>query len=160
MRNFRRTSSALNCKLPGRPRSVWTSQQVETVRQAVLRSLQHSARRHATGMGISVRSVRRILHLDLKFHPYKTMVVQEIKDHDWANRRASSEAILQNVPRDVIFLSGDEAHFHLPGFVNKQNFRYWAPNNPIQIHERPLHSERVAVWCAVADFGIIGLYFF
>ncbi|GBM61701.1 hypothetical protein AVEN_57131-1 [Araneus ventricosus] len=60
------------------------------------------------------------------------MVVQEIKDHDWANRRASSEDILQNVPLDLILLSGDEAHFHLSGCVNKQNFRYWAPNNPRQ----------------------------
>ena len=25
----------------------------------------------------------------------------------------------------------DEAHFHMNGFVNKQNFRYWAVENPI-----------------------------
>jgi len=24
----------------------------------------------------------------------------------------------------------DEAHFHLCGFVNKQNFRYWSQANP------------------------------
>ncbi|GBM63571.1 hypothetical protein AVEN_173071-1 [Araneus ventricosus] len=88
------------------------------------------------------------------------MIVQEIKDREWATRKASSEAILQNVPRDVFLLSGDEALFHLSGCVDKQNFRYCSPNNPIQIHERPLHSERVTIWCAVADFGIIGPYFF
>ncbi|GBL77795.1 hypothetical protein AVEN_65611-1, partial [Araneus ventricosus] len=44
--------------------------------------------------------------------------------------------------------------------VNKQNFRYWAPNNPRQIHKQSLHSERVTVWCAVADFGVISPYFF
>ncbi|GBM68340.1 hypothetical protein AVEN_138181-1 [Araneus ventricosus] len=156
----RRTSSALKRKPPYIPRSVRTSQQIEALRQAVLQSPQRSARRHATAMRISDRSVRRILHLDLKFYPYKMMVVQEIKDLDWANRRASSEAILQNVPCDVILLSGDEAHFHLSGCVNKQNFRYFALNNPIQIHERPLHSEQVTVWCAVADFWVIGPYFF
>ncbi|GBN10237.1 hypothetical protein AVEN_63717-1 [Araneus ventricosus] len=101
VRNFLRTSSVLKRKPPGRR----TSQQVEAVRQAVLRYPQRSARRHATAMGISDRSVRRILHLDLKFHPYKMVVVQEIKGRDWANRRASFEAILQNVPRDVILLS-------------------------------------------------------
>jgi hypothetical protein len=57
-------------------------------------------------------------------------------------------------------LSSDEAHFHLSGCVNKQNFRYWAENNPRQLHERPLCSQRVTVWCAVADFGVIGPYFF
>ncbi|GBO06754.1 hypothetical protein AVEN_202695-1 [Araneus ventricosus] len=123
VRNFRRTRSALKRKPPGRPCSVRTSQEVEAVRQAVHRSPQCSVHRHATPIGISDRCIRRILHLDLKFHPYKMMVVQEIKDRVWANRRASSEAILQNVPRDVILLSGDEADFHLSGCVNKQNFR-------------------------------------
>jgi hypothetical protein len=27
-------------------------------------------------------------------------------------------------------LSSDEAHFHLSGCINKQNFRHWAENNP------------------------------
>ena len=38
-----------------------------------------------------------------------------------------------------------EAHFHLSSFVNKQNFRYWSQSNPRELHERPLHSERVTV---------------
>jgi hypothetical protein len=29
-----------------------------------------------------------------------------------------------------------------------------------QLHERPLHSQRVTVWCAVAGFGVTGPYFF
>jgi hypothetical protein len=54
----------------------------------------------------------------------------------------------------------DEAHFHLTGVVNKQNFRYWSATNPIELHERPLHSSEVTVWCAISSFGIIGPYFF
>jgi hypothetical protein len=27
-------------------------------------------------------------------------------------------------------IMSDEAHFHLNGNVNKQNFRYWAAENP------------------------------
>jgi hypothetical protein len=57
-------------------------------------------------------------------------------------------------------LSSDEDHFHLSGCVNKQNFRYWAENNPRQLHEWPLHSQHVTVWCDVANFGVIGPYFF
>jgi hypothetical protein len=54
----------------------------------------------------------------------------------------------------------DEAHFHLSGFVNKQNFRYWSATNTMELHERPLHSYKVTVRCAIPSFGIIGPYFF
>ena len=54
----------------------------------------------------------------------------------------------------------DEAHFHLSGFVNKQNFRYWSATKHTKLHERPLHSSKVTVWCAISSFGIIGPYFF
>ena len=30
----------------------------------------------------------------------------------------------------------------------------------VHIHEKPLHSERVTVWCAIGIFGIICPYFF
>ena len=32
--------------------------------------------------------------------------------------------------------------------------------NPHVLHKRPLHSERVTVWCAVVEFGRLGPYFF
>jgi hypothetical protein len=57
-------------------------------------------------------------------------------------------------------LMSDEAHFHLSGIVNKQNFRYWSATNPIELNERSLHSSKVTVWCAISSFGIIGPYFF
>jgi len=53
-----------------------------------------------------------------------------------------------------------EAHFYLSGFVNKQTFRYWSAINPTGLHERPLDSSEVTVWCAIYSFGIIGPYFF
>ena len=54
----------------------------------------------------------------------------------------------------------DEAHFHLTGYVNKQNYRYWADSNPKEVHERPLHSSRPRVWCVISSRGVIGPYFF
>ena len=44
--------------------------------------------------------------------------------------------------------------------VNKQNFRYWSQNNPRELHQRPLHSPKVTVWCAMGSFGVCGPYFF
>ena len=60
---------------------------------------------------------------------------------------------------DTIIMS-NEAHFHLNGSVNKQNFWYRAPQNPHEVHQRLLHSLKVMVWCVIGKFGITGLYFF
>jgi len=54
----------------------------------------------------------------------------------------------------------DEEHLHLSGYVNKRNYRYWAPKNPQQLHQRPLHSERLTLWCEITSFGVLGPYFF
>jgi hypothetical protein len=61
---------------------------------------------------------------------------------------------------DTVIMISDEAHFHLDGSVNKQNCRYWVAENPRQLHQRPLHSPKVTVWCGIAKFGIVGPYFF
>jgi hypothetical protein len=111
-------------------------------------------------LGISSRSLRWILHADLNLHPYKMMLAQESSERDHANRRAISADFLEWVPAAAVLLSSNEAHFHISGAVNKQNFRYWAERNPRELQERPLHSPHVTVWCAVANFGVIGPYFF
>ena len=129
IRNFWQTSSALKRKSPGRPRSIQAPETITTVEHAVTTSPQHSAAKHALGLGVSDCSVRRILHLDLKFHPYKIMMVQEIQERDWHERQAACERMLANVSPGRL-LCNDEAHFHLSGFVNKQNFRYWAEAIP------------------------------
>jgi len=57
-------------------------------------------------------------------------------------------------------LGSNEAHFHISGTVNKQHFRYWAAENPLKIHQWPLYSPKVTVWCALYTVGIVGPYFF
>ncbi|XP_039280784.1 uncharacterized protein LOC120350607 [Nilaparvata lugens] len=109
---------------------------------------------------MSSRSIRRILHEHLFFHPYKIMIVQKLNAADFLNRKNCCKEMLQRIPAMATLFCSDEAHFHLCGAVNKQNFRYWAANNPRQLHERPLNSPKVTVWCAVSQFGVIGPYFF
>ena len=80
-----------------------------------------------------------------------------------ANRRISSEQLLEMLNDDGVIstlLMTDEAHFHLSGYVNKQNYRYWALENPQGLHQRPLHSERLTVWCGIVSFGDSGPYLF
>lgn len=39
--------------------------------------------------------------------------------------------------------------FHLSGYVNQQNFEYWAKENPYLLHQSPQCSEKVIIWCGV-----------
>ncbi|GBN45007.1 hypothetical protein AVEN_56204-1 [Araneus ventricosus] len=97
-------------KSPGRPRHVRTPENVAAVRDAVTQSPRRSARKQASALRLSQRSLRRILHGDLKFHPYKIMLVQEMKECDWPNRKKCCEVLLENVAPDDVVLSSDEAH--------------------------------------------------
>ena len=54
----------------------------------------------------------------------------------------------------------DEAHFDLDAYVNKQNCRFWAAENPRELHQRPLHTAKFSVWCVVSTVGTVGPYFF
>jgi len=120
-------------------------------------------RRHSAAIGLSDGSVQRILHKDLNFHPYRIAIVQELTDRDMANSWISSEQLLEILTDDGVFntvLMTDEVHFHLSGYVNKQNYRYWAPENPQELHQHPLHGEKLTVWCGIASFGVFGPYFF
>ena len=39
----------------------------------------------------------------------------------------------------------DEAHFHLDGYVNKQNCRLWSNENPHIFVEKPFHPKKCTV---------------
>ena len=93
-------------------------------------------------------------------HPCKIMVVQELSERYYETRTNLSRDIFQSISRHLLTICSDEAHFHLSGMVNKQNFRYWSQNNPRELHQRPLHSPKVTIWCAMGSFGVCGPYFF
>jgi hypothetical protein len=54
----------------------------------------------------------------------------------------------------------DEAQFHLQGYINTQNNRYWSSQKPHLTHEAPLHPVTVGVWCASSARRIVGPVFF
>jgi len=134
------SGSALPRKPSGHPRNIRTPENVQRVRALIEQSPRHSARKHAAALGIFGGTVTQILHADLRIHPYKMIVAQELSVTDWETQRTLSEDILQHVPPTAALWCSDEAHFHLSGTVKKQNFRYWAENNPRDLHQRPLHS--------------------
>jgi hypothetical protein len=82
IKNFAETGSALKKKLTRWLRSARTSQNIEAVSISVLRSPRRSVLKLAAVVRLSREGVRRILHVDLKFHPYKLQIVQELKEND------------------------------------------------------------------------------
>ena len=81
-------------------------------------------------------------------------LVQKLSERDYENRRLLCLEIQQQVSCDDLVIFSDEAHFHLSGTVNKQNFCYWSHNNPHEIQEHPLHSPYVTVLCTISKFHI------
>ena len=74
---------------------VRTPENVEAVRNAVEQSARRSAVRHTQALRLSDTTVRRILHQDLNFHPYKLMLVQELNQQDFGRRTNFAETMLQ-----------------------------------------------------------------
>jgi len=74
---------------------------------------------------------------------------------EWAQERLVED---DNFYRKIVFT--DEVHFHLGGYVNKQNCRIWGSENPHVVLEKPMHPQRVAVCCGMWSGGIFGPFFF
>ncbi|GFS81687.1 putative transposable element [Trichonephila clavipes] len=75
-----------------------------------------------------------------------------ILNHGQVTRKASQLTFLSPNFRAT---TNDEAHFWLNGYVNKQNCRIWSETNPQVYIETPLHPEKLTVWCALWDGGIL-----
>lgn len=157
---FEETGIPNKTKHRGPNKTVRTPENIARVRASIERSPKRSVRKRAQALRLCKTSLLRILHKDLNLHPYKIQIVQALKPTDYPARLHFSEIMLtRGIDIHNLWFS-DEAHFHLSGYTNKQNCRYWAPENPQELHQRPLHSPKVTVWCAVSSMGIIGPYFF
>ncbi|KAJ4436495.1 hypothetical protein ANN_16526, partial [Periplaneta americana] len=82
-------ASVANKKSPGRPLTVRILDNTARVTAALERSPTRSVRRHSQVLNISNTSVRRMFHLDMKFHPYKLQVVLQLLHRDLQPRQTS-----------------------------------------------------------------------
>ena len=73
-----RETGSVQVKAHTRQNTVRSPEIIQRVRIALERSPRRSVRRHSQLLNLSDRSVRRILHHDLYFHPYKLQIVQEL----------------------------------------------------------------------------------
>ena len=144
---------SVTCKKePGRP-SVRTPDNIARMLVSVSCRPRRSARKHVQALRMYDRSVRRILRSDLSLHPYKFQVVHALSN--WGREmhlqfcRQFVGILTENPDLSNKLLMSVEAHFHLHGTVNKQNFPYWSAANPHELHQRPTYDPKVTVWCAV-----------
>ena len=147
-----------------RRKTVRTQQTIAAVRQSVEEDGKTSIRKRSQQLNLCYSTTWKILHKDLSFSAYKIQLVQQLKPNDnqlrmsfvqWAEEKLVNDPQFAN---KIIF--SDEAHFWLNGYVNKQNCRIWSDENPEEFVEKPLHPEKLTVWCGLWAGGIIGPYFF
>lgn len=149
----------------GRRRSMRTNDNSERVFEKVLTSPRKSQRRMSKEITpfISRSTLQRILS-DLGAFSYKVQIMHQLRPCDFSARREFCARVLANLYEDPEFLQNwwwsDESHFLLSGHVNRQNMRFLGWSSPEEYEQRPLHSEKVTVWCALSSHGIIGPYFF
>jgi hypothetical protein len=74
-------------------------------------------------------------------------MTQAIHDQDTVNLKTVCGALLNALDNDNLndVLITDEANFRLCGNVISQTCRYWATENPRDIRQKPLHSEKFIV---------------
>lgn len=159
------TSLNVNKGRSGRRRTVRTPESIERVRVLLGEQQQVSCRRNRIGMSKS--SFNLLTRNDLRWHPYKIHVVQELKEADyrrriqfcqWFTYQARNNRFLSNI------VIGDEAVFCMNGTVSTQNVRCYAPkgNPPADFKfERNNSREKLHVWIGLCGNGqLIGPYFF
>lgn len=95
--------------------------------------------------------------------PYKISLVHELRPLDFVARveycRYFLEHLNDNAILDKTFFT-DEAWFHLNGYINSQNYRTWASENPHILREHCIHPIKTGVWVAISRARIIGPIFF
>ena len=125
---------------------VTTASNLEKAKQIIEEKINVSLRFLSQQLGTSYGSAHTIVKKKLFMHPYKIQICQKLQPGDFDRRVQFCEWFLQKL-EDPDFLGGlimsEEAHSSLSGYVSKENMRYWAKKNPMEI--MPLHSERVTV---------------
>ena len=122
---FGQQGSVSNLPRTGRQRSVRTAENIAFVEDSIAENPGTSTRRRATQIGMSRRSLQRILR-ELHLFPYKIQMLQALQPTDLQSRLAYAVHIQQLAREQNEFIHKlIEAHFHLNEFVNKQNCRIW-----------------------------------
>lgn len=160
---FEETGSVKNRPKLGRPRSALNEDLSLDVLQSVVEDPHVSTTSISQTVGISKRSVRRVLHQN-HYKPYKIHLVQELSEDDFDRRVEFCELMMANIDNNTIGLNNivfsDEATFMLNGNVNRHNCHYWSNINPHWMREQHTqHPEKLNVWLGIVGGQFLGPFF-
>jgi hypothetical protein len=127
---------------------VLTEEKLDDIGARLEQAPRKSLQRLAQEIGVQKSSARGATQL-LKLRPYKTTILHALQSHDPDDMVKFYSWFLQSVVEGEIdpqlkFFAA-EAWFHLQGYVNTQNNRYWSSQNPHLTDEVPLHPVKVGV---------------
>jgi hypothetical protein len=132
-----------------------------SIEKLISENTELSIRRLSTLAEISYTLIRKVLLVDFKLTAYKYQECQKLLEADY-EKRVDFATWLLSLPPWVFeyIICTDEAYFYLVESINKQNNRMWLKERPLDWTERPLHDEKVLVWCGISANKIYGPYFF
>jgi hypothetical protein len=120
---------------------------VVDVKEHLLPSPRRLLWRLSQQLGTSQMSIQRASKV-MKFRAYTVRVVQELRPLD-TEKRVRYCHWFRQFTHDVSILNTtfftDKAWFHLNGYINSQTTRIWAAENAHELHQVPLHTEKIGV---------------
>ncbi|GFY07998.1 DUF4817 domain-containing protein [Trichonephila clavipes] len=112
----------------GRKQTAVTPQNVETVSGIIQQNPMASVRRTASEAGLKRSSMQKILRKSLHMFPFKIQTHHSVPERAVQQRDDFANQMLTMIDSEGFDVGciwfTDEAHFHLNGFVNKQNWRF------------------------------------
>lgn len=144
----------------GHQKTATSSEMVQKVSKRLERNPRRSANQMAKELGVSDRSVRRILKNDLKVKPYKFQKAHELTEKQKKVRLQRAKELLRLAESgqfpNIVF--SDEKIFPIEQFVNSQNDRVYLKersheNLSHRMVTRKQHPPQVMVWAAATADG-------
>ena len=120
-----------------------------------------SSRQVAKSTGTSTKMTLDIMRREIDWYPYKIQAFHRLLAPDLKKRVDFAEWFFKTL--DIShgrIICTDEAYFYLTEPLNKQNNRIWASEKPQGGIERPLHDQKVLVFCTISAVKVYGPYFF
>lgn len=66
----------------------------------------------------------------MELHPYKIQMTHPLEEKDFEKRLNFAIEMMERFTSLNNIIFSDEAHLHLDGVANKQNFNNWSDENP------------------------------
>lgn len=158
---FKKTGSVHNISKKGQYNTNKREEATILIENLISEFPKLSMRRISQATKTSTGLTHDIMTNDLCLKPYKIHDCHRLLQPDFQKRVDFAEWYFKtsDISHDRIICT-DEAYFYLTEPSNKQNNRLWLNAKPQEGIERPLHEQKILVFCAISAAKVYGPYFF